>query len=310
MRNIPLLLVVVMAVAPAARAQPAAGQDAAPMTLAMYAPTAAFADSSARLAYVQGLARAIQQRTGVPVTGKAFVRLSDLLASKPDLAIIDGQCLATRNPGTLVATAVMGGDVAQAWGLYTRSGEKPASLQALRGKKLVYVRTGCRDVDFLDNAMLGGEVRTQAFFGALVDKPDVAGAVLTVRDYRAADAVFAPALQARGLVKAYDAGTVPNPGLVILRPVAQPFVEQVRAAVLGYGSGGGIEGWRAGVPTGYSAMAQRMSRREKRLVLAAPEVVRLDDSDVLVLPASRWEQAATVRHHFWEPAPGGGRGGE
>ena len=84
-------------------AAPAHAQQNEPMTVAMYAPAAAFPDSSARLAYVQGLARAIQQKTGVPTSGKAFVRLGDLLAAKPDFAIIDGQCIAARQgtSGTL-----------------------------------------------------------------------------------------------------------------------------------------------------------------------------------------------------------------
>lgn len=272
-------------------------QQSEPMTVALYAPGAAFADSSARLAYVQGLARAIQQKTGVPTTGKAFVRLGDLLAAKPDFAIIDGLCLASRAQGTLLATAAIGGETAQPWGLYTRGGE---SLAGLKGKKLAYVKTGCRDAEFLDNAMLDGEVKTASFFGALVEKPDVAGAVSTVRDVKAADAVFAPAAQARGLSKIYDAGAVPNPGFVVLKPGPQPFMDQVREAVLAYGSGGGIDGWRAATPTAYSGLGGRLGARPKRLVFAPPEVVRLDDPDVLVVPQSKFEQAP-VKQHFWEP---------
>src|SRR5688572_3786029 len=96
-----------------------ANAQSEPMTVAIYAPAASFADSSARLAYVQGLARAIQQKTGTPITGKAFVRLGDLLAAKPDFAIVDGQCLASRAQGSLLATAAIGGEITQPWGLYT-----------------------------------------------------------------------------------------------------------------------------------------------------------------------------------------------
>jgi len=267
------------------------------LTVAMYAPATAFADSSARLAYIQGLAKAIQLKVGVPTTGRAFVRLGDLVASKPDLAVIDGVCLATRNPGTLLAIAVIGGETAQRWALYSRGGE---TLASLKGKKLVYVKTGCRDNDFLDNAMLDGELRTSAYFGSLVDKPDVAGAVLTVRDYRAADAVFAPATQARGLTKIYDAGAVPNPGFVALRPFPPAVLERVKEAVLGYGGGGGIEGWRPVVSSVYSSLASRLATRAKRFVFAPPEVVRLDDQDILLVPSSSFE-LATMKQHFWVP---------
>ena len=279
----------------------AAQSSQAPITVAMYAPAAAFADSSARLAYVQGLARTIGQRTGAPTTGKAFVRLADLLASKPDFAIIDGQCLAARQAsGALLATAVIGGDLTQPWGLYGRGGD--TRLASLAGKKLAYVRTGCRDSDFLDNAMLDGEVKTSAFFGALIDKPDVTAAVLTVRDYRQADAVFAPASQARGLARVYDAGPVPNPGFVALKSHPTALLDGVRDAVLSYGSGGGIDGWRPAAPAAYAALGGRLQARPKRLVFAPPDIVRLGEGDVLVLPASRYEQA-TVKQHFWEPSP-------
>jgi hypothetical protein len=274
------------------------------LTVAMYAPAAPFADSSARLAYIQGLAKAVQQKTGLTTTGKIYVRLGDLLAAKPDFAIVDGQCLAAQRlgagPQPLLAQAVIGGDTAQAWGLYTRGGE---TLASLKGKKLAYVNTGCRDNDFLDNAMLEGEVKTAGFFGGLVDRPDVTAAIATVRDYKAADAVFAPAAQARGLTKVYDAVTVPNAGLVALRVFPGRLVDSVKEAALGYGGGGGIEGWRGASPSAYSLLGARLGPRHKRPVFAPPEVVRLDDADVLVMPQQRFE-LAPVKQHFWLPIGG------
>ncbi len=272
------------------------------LNVGLYAPSAAFADSSARLAYVQGLAKAIQQKTGVATVGRAYVRLGDLTATKPELAIIDGQCLAGSAMGLVLATATLGGETAPAWGLYARGAD---SLAALKGKKLSYVRTGCRDTDFLDNAMLGGEVKAQSYFGVLVDKPDVSGAVLAVRDYKQADAVFAPAAQAKGLTKVFDVGPVPAPGFVVLaKGLAPALLEQVKDAVLGYGGGGGIDGWKVASQQGYSVLSGRMAARTRRPVFAAPDVVRVDDQDVLVVPTSKFAEAP-VRQHFWEPSAGG-----
>ncbi len=283
----------------------ARAQQAPPdqLNVALYAPAASFADSSARLAYVQGLAKAIAQKTGVPTTGKAYVRLGDLMAAKPDFAVIDGQCLATKLPGTLLAVGVTGGDVSQPWALFVRSGD---SFPSLKGKKLAYVKTGCRDGEFIDNAMLDGEIKSNAYFGSLVDKPDAPGAVASVRDYRAADAVFAPAGQGKGLTKLYDAGGVPNPGFVALSTrLAGNVVDDVKAAVLGYGGGGGsgIDSWRPAAAAAYGTLGTRMGARTKRGVLIAPDVVRLDDQDVLLVPVSKFE-TATVRQHFWEPTAG------
>lgn len=279
----------------------AAAPETAPeqLSVAMYAPAAAFADSSARIAYVQGLAKTIQQKTGISTTGKMYVRLGDLLGAKPDFAIIDGQCLASKSPGPILATAVVAGDTSQSWALYTR-GE---TLPMLRGKRIVVAKTGCRDADFLDNAMLDGEVKTATYFAAIIDKPDVTGAVLAVRDYKAADAVFAPAVSARGLTKIYDAGAVPNAGFVALRQYGEPLVNQVKDAVLGYGGGGGFDGWRAAAQVSYTALGVRMGGRVKRPVFAAPDPVRLDDQAVLIVPHSTYAEAP-IRQHFWEPSPG------
>ncbi|HKA91720.1 MAG TPA: hypothetical protein VKE22_28850 [Haliangiales bacterium] len=289
------LLVMVFLAAGVARAQEQ-------LNVGLYAPAAAFADSSARLAYVQGLAKAIQQKTGLATVGRAYVRLADLTAVKPELAVIDGQCLAGGAMGQVLATATLGGDTAPAWGLYARGAD---NLAGLKGKKLAYVRTGCRDNDFLDNAMLGGEVKAQSYFGSLVDKPDVSGAVLAVRDYKQADAVFAPAAQAKGLTKVFDVGPVPAPGFVVLaKGLPAPVLEQVKDAVLGYGGGGGIDGWKAASQQGYTVLSGRMAPRTRRPVFAAPEVVRVDDQDVLVVPTSKFAEAP-VRQHFWEPTAGG-----
>lgn len=274
-----------------------AEQGTAQISIAIYAPTATFPDSSARLAYVQGLARAIQQKTGIATAGKAYVRYDDLRKANPDFAIIDGLCVASRKPGTLLAVASVGGDVAQRWALFTRAGDSFASL---KGKKLSYVKTGCRDTEFLENAMLESEVKV-GFFGGLVDKPDVAGAVAAVKDYKAADAVFSPVGQAKGLTKIFDSGSVPAPGFVALtRQGDQGLVDKVREAVLSYGAGGGIDGWKAASQAQYDSLTGRMGSRVKRPVFAIPEVVRLEDEDVLVVPESEFEQAS-VRQHFWEP---------
>jgi hypothetical protein len=272
----------------------------AQLNVAIYAPSASFSDSAARLAYVQGLAKAIQAKTGIPATGKAYVRYSDLMAAKPDFAIIDGQCVATKNPGTLLAVAAIDGDTVQRWGLYTRSGD---NFSSLKGKKLAYVKSGCRDEDFLDNVMLDSEIKTKGYFGGLVDKPDVAGAVAAVKDYKAADAVFAPSGASKGLSKLFDTGAVPNPGFVVTgKAVPTSVVDKVKDAVLSYGAGGGIDGWKGAQQAGYGGLAGRMGARVKKAVFAVPDVVKMDDQDVLVVPESQFEQAS-VEQHFWVPPP-------
>lgn len=268
------------------------------LNIAIYAPSAGFADSSARLSYVQGIAKAVQQKTGIPTTGKAYASWGSLMSAKPDFAIIDGQCIAAKSPGTLLAVASIGGSTTQSWALFTRGD----SLGELKGKKLAYVDTGCRDSDFLDNAMLESEVKTASYFGGLVKQSDAPGAVAAVRDYKKADAVFAPASAGRGLTKLFDTGQVPNPGFVQLnKQIPGQTANDVASAVLSYGAGvGGIDGWKGAAQNIYQSLAGRMGARSKKPIFAQPEVVRVEDQDVLVIPESSYEQAA-VKQHFWVP---------
>lgn len=273
-------------------AQAAPGQ----LTVALYAPSAAFRDSAARSAYVQGLAKAIQNKTGVPTTGKAYVRYSDLKSAKPDFAIIEGQCLAVGAPGPILATAQIGASTSQSWALFSRGD----NFMGLRGKKLAFMDTGCRDSDFLDNAMLDSEAKTKAHFAGMVGKPDAYGAVETVRSYKQADAVFAPVNQGAGLTKIFETGQVPNPGFVQMnKNVSAGVASNVQAAVLAYGADQAIQGWKAAAS--YAGLSGQMSARIKKPVFAVPVPVRIDDQDVVVIPQSKYEQA-TIRQHFWQPS--------
>ncbi len=273
-------------------AQQAPGQ----LTVALYAPSAAFRDSAARSAYVQGLAKAIQTKTGIPTTGKAYVRYSDLKSAKPDFAIVEGQCLAVGSPGPVLATAQIGASTSQSWALFSRGD----NFMALKGKKLAFMDTGCRDTDFLDNAMLDSEARVKAHFAGMVGKPDSYGAVETVRSYKQADAVFAPSSQGTGLTKIFDTGQVPNPGFVQMnKNVSGGVASNVQAAVLSYGADQAIQGWKAAAS--YAGLSGQMGARIKKPVFAVPVPVRIDDQDVLVIPQSKFEQA-TIRQHFWQPS--------
>src|SRR5687768_2233234 len=71
--------------------QPAGG--AAKLTIGIYAPTVPFAGSQARADYVQRLAAAIKQATGVDVEAKVFTSYGQ--AKGADFAIVEGQCVAT-----------------------------------------------------------------------------------------------------------------------------------------------------------------------------------------------------------------------
>ena len=270
------------------------------ITIGIYAPSVEFGAAQARLAYVQGLAKAIEQNTGIKTEAQSYANVAALKKDNVDFAIIDGQCYAASPSGKLLASANIGGGATRAWGLYATS----ADMQALKGKKLAYINTGCNDAGFIDNAMLESEV-DQSFFSTRVGKLDLTAAVAEVASYKTAQAVFAPAASAKGLTKVFDTGMVPNPAFVDLAgklPAAT--VDKVAAAVTSYGGGGAITSWGKPQREIYAALAGRLGKVAKAGILATPEPVRIDARDVLVDPTTLKDAALVdLRHHFVR-APG------
>jgi hypothetical protein len=284
-----LLAVSVLFAASSVAAQPAK------ITIGIYAPSVEFGTAQARLAYVQGLAKAVEQNTGIKTDAQSYASLGALKKDAVDFAIIDGQCYATNLSYKLLASANIGGGTSRAWALFASGG---GDLPSLKGKKLAFVNTGCNDAGFIDNAMLESEV-DPTFFGSRVGKPDISAAIAEVASYKTAQAVFAPS-GAKGLTKLFDTGNVPNPAFVDLSgKIPAATVEKVSATVLGYGGGGAIASWQKGDSGAYRSLAGRLGKVTKQGVLVAPELVRIDAKDVLSEPSTLKDTAsADVRHHF------------
>lgn len=276
--------------------QPAAGDK---LTIGIYAPSVEFGTAQVRLQYAQALAKAIEAQTGAKTEAKSFAQWSQLKGANVDFAIVDGQCYATSLGWTLLANAEVGGGTSRSWALFA---DGATGMQALAGKKLAYVQTGCNDNGFIDNAMLESEVDA-GFFSGRVGKPDLTAAVAEVASYKGAAAVFAPVGSQKGLTKIFDTGTVPNPAFVQLNAkIPSETAQKVASAVIGFGGGGAISGWAAPNKGAYQGLAGRMGKSVKRGVFAAPDPVRFDSKDVLIEPESIDDTATTgVRQHFERP---------
>ena len=291
----PAIVASMIALGGLASAQPAK------ITVGIYAPSVEFGTAQAKLAYAQGLASAIEQRTGIKTEAQSYASLAALRKDGVDFAIVEGQCVAV-NPGwRVLANAVIGGGTARAWALFSSGGD---AMTALAGKKLAYVQTGCNDGGFIDNAMLESEVDPGFFAGRIAEK-DLSGAVADVASYRTAQAVFAPVDAGKGLHQVFATGSVPNPAFVaIASRLPAPTVDQVAAAVIGYGAQGAIAGWTRGTREPFAALAGRLARVVKQPILATPEPVRIDARDVLIDPATLRDTAlAGLHHHFVRAEP-------
>jgi len=291
-----LALLLVVGLSRSGKSQPGGGQK---LTIGVYAPTVPFASSQARLQYAQSLARAISQNTGAKVAAQSFTSMSQLRSKKPDFAIIDGQCFAAEPKGNLLANAKVGGSTSRSWALFSSQGPR---IQSLEHKKLAYVKTGCNDGGFLNNAMFESEVSSR-FFSSKVGKPDVPAAVAEVVSRKGAEAVFAPVGLQKGLTKVFDAGSVPNPAFVQMNSrLSKSLTRKVAKAVRSFGGGGAIEGWSSPEMGSYRSLRGRMGRHVKRGLLADPPPVRVDVKDVLIPPKTLDDTDLTpVGQHFKAP---------
>src|SRR5215468_2305836 len=103
------LLLVSIACVLAGLTAAAGAQPAQKITIGIYAPSVEFGAAQARLAYVQGLARAIEQATGVKTEAQSYANIAALKKDAVDFAIIDGVCYAANLGWKLLAIANIGG---------------------------------------------------------------------------------------------------------------------------------------------------------------------------------------------------------
>ena len=76
----------------------------------------------------------------------------------------------------------------------------------------------------------------------------------------------------------------------------------MKAAVLGHGAAGpGLDGWKASGAEPYRALSGRMGARVRRPVMVEPEVVRIEDQDVLV-PPSLEPGLPELKALYWQPS--------
>lgn len=263
--------------ATAAAAVPA--RAAEKLTIAVFAPNGAFESGDARYSFASRLAQQIGSASGLAAEPKAFAHAADFEAAvkrgQVDFAVVDSVYLAERGvPWPVLAIASAGGDTGARWALF--AGE-PGSVLDLKGKRIAFAATSARDAQFIDNALLEGELSKH--FGARQPAPDVSSAVAAVSLHKA-ECVFAPESLGRSLHKVFDAGKLPNPALVAVKPgLAPEVVDKVKRAALAHGGGGAYDGWKAGGAEPYRSLGGRMAQRNRRPVMAEPQVVPLEEGD-------------------------------
>ena len=93
----------------------------------------------------------------------------------------------------------------------------------------------------------------------------------------------------------------PMPGFVQVKTgVPDSLVASVTKAVLGFGAGGALDGWRPGSGDTYKGLAGRMGARTRKAAMSEPDLVKLESLDVLLL--GRLDTTLPpIQHYYWMP---------
>jgi ethanolamine utilization microcompartment shell protein EutS len=163
------------------------------ITVGLFAPTAPFPSTAARVELASRLGDHVGKVFGMTGNGKVFARASDFSAAvkkgEVTVALVDATFLAaTGGNYTVIAAGVRGGESAHGWQLVARSADK---IAALKGKRILVPSVGGREADFVLNVLLGGEVGKD-FFAKIEAAPDTASA-LAALGLGKTDAAIVPA---------------------------------------------------------------------------------------------------------------------
>lgn len=261
------LIVAVVAVAAASVAR-------ADVTVGLYAPTAPFPNTAARVELASRLGDHVGKALGGRGAGKVFARAGDYAAAVKagdvTVALVDAPYLAVAGGSyTVIAAAVRGGDTSRGWQLVARGGAK---LAQLRGKRVLVPAIGGRETDFVVNAMLGGEVGRD-FFAKIEAAPDTASA-LAALGLGKVDAVVVPAgvelPSGAQVVLALPA--IAGPVLVAYGAVTADQRTALAAAAASFRGDATVSGFRASDAEPVRAIARRLVVSAKRGPFAVPPI--------------------------------------
>jgi hypothetical protein len=241
------------------------------LAVGMYAPSAPFGGTSARLDYVVRLA----EHLGDGASAKTFSRAADFSSAVKggdlDVAVVDAPYLAALGvPYTVLAVATRGGDDGVAWQLVTRGGED--AILDLAGKKLLCAALGGREDDFVYEALLGGEL-AHDFFASIDTSPDVVSALAALSLGRAdVAAVATRVVLPAGITRVATRPTRWLPVLVALPGASEALRKKVTAAATSFSGGEVLGGFVAGGGDRLRSLARRFAHRERRGPMVIPNL--------------------------------------
>jgi hypothetical protein len=238
------------------------------ITVGLFAPSAPFPSTAARVELASKLADEIGAALHVSASGKVFARASDFADAVKHgdiaVALVDSTYLAAAGG----SYTIIAGDQPHAWELVARVGK----IDALKGKRVLVPGFGGREGEFVLNALFGGEV-ARDFFGRIEPAPDTASA-LAALDLGHGDAAIVPAgvELPNGTTQILALPQVAGPVLVAYGSLSAERKAALAAAAAGLRGDATIAGFRAVEPDTVRRLAARFAPVVKRGPLAVPAI--------------------------------------
>lgn len=244
------------------------------ITVGLFAPTAPFPSTSARVELASRLGDQVGKAVGATGTGKVFARGGDFAAAvrkgEVTVALVDAAYLAVAGGNyTVLAASLRGGDATHAWQLVARGTDK---LSALEGKRVLVPGIGGREPELVLDVLLGGEV-AKDYFAKIETAPDTVSA-LAALGLGKADAVVVPTgveLPA-GSQKVLELPALSGPVLVAYGAVSAASREKIAAAALAFRGDATVSGFRAADSDVVKSIARRFVVPAKRGPFAMPAI--------------------------------------
>jgi hypothetical protein len=241
------------------------------VTVGLFAPSAPFPSTAARVELATRLGDHIGKALGGTGTGRVYARASDFAAAvkkgEVTVALVDSTYLASTSNYTVLAASVRGGDIAQTWQLVSKGAKK---FSELRGKRVLVPANGGKEADFVLNVLLGGVEKD--YFKVEV-APDTVSAIAAVQLGKADAAIVPTGVDLPSpTVQVLALPSLATPMLVGYAGLTAQQRTTVIAAAANFKGDATVATFRAGDAEGVKAIARRFGAPVKRGPLVVPSV--------------------------------------
>lgn len=244
------------------------------VTVGLFAPSAPFPSTTARVELVERLGEAAGKALGASGSGRVYARAGDFAAAvkkgEVTIALVDAAYLAAAGGNyTVIATAIRGGEVNHGWQLVAKGNGKIADL---KGKHLLVPGVGGRETDFVLNVLLGGEVGRD-FFSKIEPAPDTVSALAALGLGKADAAVVPSGVELpAGVSTVLAFPALSGPVLVAYGTFAADKRTALASAATAFHGDATVSGFRGGDGAAIRTIAGRYAAPVKRGPLAVPAV--------------------------------------